>query len=151
MQDVFEYHTKHTTKYIKENMPSLIQKFSKDIKREFLYGNSGQNEIRIGIEKGDHAGYWYIATLEECSEGTKIKGNIQYDPDGFTKANNKTNLISEICFWIFTVILCVVLFIPIFFYWFVGVITKRKSKEEYLDMFMKDYLQCEKVETTNSD
>lgn len=98
MQDVFEYHTKHTTKYIKENMPSLIQKFSKDNKREFLYRNSGQNEIRIGIEKGDHAGYWYIATLEECSEGTKIKGNIQYDPEGYTKTNEQFDNIAKAFF-----------------------------------------------------
>lgn len=151
MKDCFEYHTKHNIKYIKENMPSLIQKFSMENKREFICGNCCQNEISIGIEKGNHAGYWYIATLKECSEETIIKGYIKYDPEGFTKTSGDSSLFFKICFWSFAVIFSIVLCIPIFIYWLIGIITKRKSKEEYLDIFMKDYLQCEKVDTPSEN
>ena len=148
MQDYFEYRTEHSIRYINENMPSLIEKFSKENERQFLCGNCCYNEISIGIEKGDHAGYWYIATLEECPEGTKIKGNIKYDPEGFTKSRYEDSLIFKICFWCFSAILYIIFCIPLLINLLIGVITKRKSKEEYLDMFMRDYLQCEKIEAS---
>ncbi len=144
MKKIYEYITPYSKEYIKENMPSLVEKFSKDNQREFLYEDKGQNEIWIGIEKGDHAGYWFIADLQETCNGTRISGHIEYDPQK-NSAASQMNLFSKICLWFLAGILCLLFCVPIIIYQIYKLIKKTKTKEQYLDIFLEKYLQCEKM------
>lgn len=73
MNKEFLYRSKDNKLYIKSIIESKIKNFSYRNK-EFLYKDKGSDSIWIVVEKGDHAGYWYIATLEDTDDGCLIKG-----------------------------------------------------------------------------
>lgn len=152
-EEVIAYKTSLTKAQVKAKLPQAIAEFSRR-GREFLYRDDGDNAFRIGIERGGHSGFWYLARCRDLSEGCEISGTIVYDPDGYTKKQdgkeNKDSLLSEIFVWIFVAIFVVIEFllfcIPIAVASLVKLIRKEKTKEEYLDLFMCEFLACEKIE-----
>lgn len=115
-------------------------------------GETNDDSLWLGIEKGDHAGWWYIARLSDCPEGCLIDGEIVYDPDHISERGSKKESVpGEIFTWIFMVIAYVIIFIPAMIagiiYWIYEKVKGVKTKEEYLDIFMRDYLNCTKFET----
>ena len=139
------YKSKYSKEYIKEHIKQCVFDFSNQTK-EFLYKDQGDDEIRIGIEKGDPAGWWYIATLTNCKDGCIIDREIQYDPDHYTtRANDKESMFSKIIYAVFLGIIFIIFCIPILIAYICLTFKKNKTKEEYLDDFLKEYLLCEKI------
>lgn len=138
-----KYHSTYSSEYIISNLPTAIADYSNKVK-EFLYKDKGDGEIWIGIEKGDHTGFWYIAHVTSCIDGCNIEGEIVYDPDGYTK-DGKERIISKIFFWIFMSCVIVLLAIPILIIQLISFFKKEKTKEEYLDQFLLDYFSCKIV------
>ncbi len=145
-EEVISYKTSLTKAQVKAELPQAIAEFSRR-GREFLYRDDGDDAFRIGIGRCGHSGFWYLARCRDLSDGCEISGTIVYDPDGYTKKQDgKDSVFSEICFWIFTGILFLIFCIPIVVAALVKLIRKEKTKEEYLDLFMCEFLACEKIE-----
>lgn len=144
MEKIYKYKSEFSASYIKQNMPSLVKQFSETEKREFLYRDESDDTIWLGLEKGDHSGFWFIGSLKETSDGTIIEGSIVYNPDNPDVYVSKSRL-SKVCTWILTAIMAVILCIPILIFWIAELIRGRKTKEEYLGIFLRKYLSCEKI------
>ena len=145
-EEVISYKTSLTKAQVKAELPQAIAEFSRR-GREFLYRDDGDDAFRIGIGRCGHSGFWYLARCRDLSDECEISGTIVYDPDGYTKKQDgKDSVFSEICFWIFTGILFLIFCIPIVVAALVKLIRKEKTKEEYLDLFMCEFLACEKIE-----
>ena len=145
-EKVLAWKTSLTKAQVKAELPQAIAEFSRR-GREFLYRDDGDDAFRIGIERGGHSGFWYLARCRDLSDGCEISGKIVYDPDRYIKKQDgKGGVFSEICFWFFTGILCLIFCIPIAVTALVKSIRKEKTKEEYLDLFMREFLSCEKIE-----
>lgn len=137
------YKSKYPKSYIYENIEQLIQSFSNEY-REFLYEIKSSDELWIGIERGDHAGYWYLAKLEDTVDGCMIKGHIEYDPENFT-GEKSMNLYSKIAMWLMIIFFVILFCIPLFIIWIIQLIRRPKTKKEFLDIFMVQYLECGKL------
>ena len=119
---------------LKQCVAARVREFSRQT--EFLYRETGDDSLWLGIEKGDHAGWWYIASLQDSVDGCFIEGKIVYDPDNYT-VDSRMNLFSKIVLGFL---------IPILIFWLIRIFRKEKTKEENLDIFMRDYLECKKIE-----
>ena len=129
---------------LKEYLPVCIKEFSQR-ETEFLYEDKGENSFRIGTEKGDHAGFWYDAECTDCEDGCIIEGEILY---GTEKHAESETLLSKISFWSMAAVLAVIFCVPILILLLIerGKGRKRKrSKEESLDLFLCEYVHCEKI------
>lgn len=123
------------------------------------YGNEGDYLIEIkdegfflGIERGGHTGYWYIAKVNAVDDRTVIQGKIVFDPD--ENGNEKPQSIGEKLLNGLIIIILIPSW-PIFMlcYGFAWVIRfligkpfpKRRTKEQKLDDFMCNFLGCKKI------
>ena len=143
------YHSPFSKAEILRILPHAAKVFPE---RDFLYREFSDGSFWLGIEKGDHNGYWYTATISEDADGCTIEGDIEYDPEGKLSDDKKETLFQKICSVAWAVICCVVFFIPLVIFAMIYAIyffiSKRneKPKEEYLDIFMERYLHAEKIE-----
>ena len=114
--------------------------------------HESKNRFRIGIEWAGHSngGYWYCATIDETETGSRITGNVVFNPD-----ENDISQGPEETLWdkIQFVLLFVLLLIPIILLWigfriykWIRHIPKELSKEELLVQFMTKYLYCRLTE-----
>lgn len=144
MADKYTYLAKLKSSEIKEIITTKIEEFKQEGK-EYTYRETEDNTLWLGIEKGDHAGYWYIAKLTDTENGCFIDGKVVYDPD---KEGSK-NLFSDIVEY--TIIgFCMTLYyivcgVPLFILWLIGKCRKGNKPVNYLDLFMVDYLGSTKL------
>ena len=121
---------------------------------EYLVGVKSDNSFFLGIERAGHTGYWYVAEVEEKDGRTVIQGKIVFDPDenGNEKPQNQS-LADKIG----DILICIVVF-PVWLVfmlcyglaWLVRLIIgkpipKEKTKEQKLDDFMCNYLNCKRL------
>ena len=131
--------------------------FEKLNNRKGLYHNYGQGkylitiknecEFWLGVERGGHSGYWYIANLEERDNKIIVSGKIIYDPDEEGKEKSKTfgDIVGLI---IFSPLLLILNFIDIIVFLFNKIIKpkeKHLTTSDKLDNFMLNYLNCKKI------
>ena len=57
---------------------------------EYLIIIKNECEFWLGVERGGHSGYWYIANVEQRNNKTIIRGKIIYNPDEEGKEQSKT-------------------------------------------------------------
>ena len=142
---LLSYRSRKTAGEFKACLPGQTERFSAE-QRHFLLRETDENALMIGIEKGDHAGYWYVASLTDEPGGCRIEGRIVYDPDNDT-ADGKSLGVGEI---LGMIVIGVIFLIPILLFLlvrlFIDLVRRPKTKEEYLDLFMTGYLGCEKIE-----
>ena len=129
-------------------IPRQVKEYAAE-KGELLYREilreDGNKEVWLGLERGDHAGYWYCSVVEKTAAGCSIRGKIVYDPDGYTKGGRSGWLE-----WIGFALLFVVFLVPVALFalgcLLVGSFQKKPpTKEERLDEFMCEYINCKKV------
>ena len=129
---------------LKEYLPVCTREFSQR-ETEFLHEDKGGSSFRIGIEKGGHAGFWYDAECTDCDDGCIIEGEILY---GSKKQAENEMLLFKIGFWLTAAVLFVIFCVPILVLFLVERSKGRKrkqSKEESLDLFLCEYVHCEKI------
>ena len=120
---------------LKQCVAARVREFSRQT--EFLYRETGDDSLWLGIEKGDHAGWWYIASLQDSVDGCFIEGKIVYDPDNYT-VDSRMNLFSKIVLGFLIAVFYVIFCIPILIFWLIRIFRKEKTKEKNLDIFMRD-------------
>jgi hypothetical protein len=122
------------------------------------YGNAGDYLIEIknddsfflGIERGGHSGYWYIARISEMQDKVIIKGKIIFDPDeqGNKKPSQKGETFGIIILFFFLwPLLLLGLFYKLMYYLYCIIFKKPKPKNrmDKLGDFMINYLGCTKL------
>ena len=141
---LLSYRSKKTAGELKACLPGQTERFSAE-QRQFLLRETDESALMIGIEKGDHAGYWYVASLTDEPGGCRIEGRIVYDPE-HCMTDGKTPW-GEI---LGMIVIGVIFLIPILLFLlvrlFIDLVRRPKTKEDYLDLFMTGYLGCEKIE-----
>ncbi len=138
---------------------SLLAKLNQRDGEYHRFGDLGDYLIKIksddrfflGVERGSHAGTWYIADVRECDGGLKISGRLVYHPDEDGNAPRLTwkDHVETAVLYIF--------FSPL---WLVSTVIggvrkliykikklpqPRPAAEEKLDTFMCDFLGCKKT------
>ena len=138
---------------------SIKDKLGKSGNENYLIKYKDNDNFFLGIERAGHSGgNWYVANVTEENGKTQITGKIVYNPD---ENGQETKLETSKSEKIGTVLLCIFFGIPILFILllfstvllFEKIINKfRKkpkltflSKEEKLDKFMLEYLNCKKL------
>ncbi|MBQ4509476.1 MAG: hypothetical protein II984_02025 [Clostridia bacterium] len=138
---------------------SIKDKLGKYGNNEYLIEYKENGNFFLGVERAGHSGgNWYVANVTEADGKTTITGKIVYNPD---ENGQETKLETSKSEKIGTVLLCIFFGIPILFILllfstvllFEKIINKfRKkpkltflSKEEKLDKFMLEYLNCKKL------
>lgn len=153
----FAFETSLSAQQLFDRLPEVLREYNAidpeswgDLRWE-IPGES-KNRFRIGIERAGHSngGYWYCATIEETETGSRITGNVVFNPD-----ENDISQGAEETLWdrIQSVLLFVLLLIPIILlqigfriYKWIRHIPKELSKEELLVHFMTKYLPCHLTE-----
>ena len=153
----FAFETSLSAKQLFDRLPEALREYNaidpeslSDLRWE-IPGES-KNRFRIGIERAGHSngGYWYCATIDETEHGSRITGNVVFNPD-----ENDISQGPEETLWdkIQFVLLFVLLLIPIILLWigfriykWIRHIPKELSKEELLVHFMTRYLSCRLTE-----
>jgi hypothetical protein len=153
----FAFETSLSAKQLFDRLPEALREYNAinpeswgDLRWE-IPGES-KNRFRIGIERAGHSngGYWYCATIEETETGSRITGNVVFNPD-----ENDISQGSKETLWdkIQSVLLFVLLLIPIILlqigfriYKWIRHIPKELSKEGLLVHFMTKHLSCRLTE-----
>ena len=153
----FAFETSLSAKQLFDRLPEVLREYNaidpeslSDLRWEIPC--ESKNRFRIGIERAGHSngGYWYCATIEEAEHGSRITGNVVFNPD-----ENDISQGPEETLWdkIQFVLLFVLLLIPIILFWigfriyrWIRHIPKELSKEELLVHFMTRYLSCRLTE-----
>lgn len=153
----FAFATSLSAKQLYDRLPEALREYNaidpeawRDLRWEIPY--ESKNRFRIGIERAGHSfgGYWYCATIEEIEQGSRITGNVVFNPD-----ENDISQGPEETLWdkIQFVLLFVLLLIPLILFWigfqiykWIRHIPKELSKEELLVQFMTKYLSCHLTE-----
>lgn len=153
----FAFETPLSAQELFERLPEALREYNTanydpwtDLRHEIPPGS--KDRFRIGIERAGHSfgGYWYCATIEEIEQGSRITGNVVFNPD-----ENDISQGPEETLWdkIQFVLLFVLLLIPIILLWigfriykWIRHIPKELSKEELLVQFMTKYLSCHLTE-----
>jgi hypothetical protein len=114
---------------------------------EYLIEIKNDNTFFLGIEKGGHTGYWYVAHISENDGKTIISGDIVFDPDenGKTKSTNKSGILTTVLLYVIFWPIMLLSFLVTFLLKVFKIASKTKSKEEKLDSFMINYLCCSKI------
>ncbi len=165
------YHSLEETKKKKSISPSFVYEypFSKEVfyqelkaKRTSFCKQNQDNYlielkndlIWIGIEKGDHAGWWYVGKVYELDGKSLVTGQIVYDPDedGNPKINHRNAKEKIIDIIIFIVLIPLfLLIIPFYFLWWIYKKLSKKTfqnmnREERLHHFFIDDMGCKKID-----
>ena len=153
----FAFETSLSAKQLLDRLPEALKEKNADnysawdaLRSEIPRGSN--NRFRIGVERAGHSlgGYWYCATIEDAEQGSRITGNIVFNPD-----ENDISQGPEETLWdkVQFVLLFVLLLIPIILLWigfriykWIRHIPKELSKEELLVHFMTKYLSCRLTE-----
>ena len=156
----FAFETPLSAQQLSERLPEALREYNTvnydpwtDLRHEVPHGS--QNRFRIGIERAGHSngGYWYCATIDETEKGSRITGNVVFDPD-----ENDISQGSEETLWdkIQFVLLVILLLIPLILFWIgygiynlyrrIRHLPKELTKEEKLVHFMTKYLSCQLTE-----
>ena len=159
-QHYFSFETPLPAQKLLAQLPNALREYNaasynpwSDLRYEIpKYSN---NRFRIGIERAGHSfgGYWYCATIHEAEAGSRITGNIVFNPD-----ENDISQGSEETIWdkLQTIFFFVLLFIPIVLLWIgLGIyylyrrirhLPRELNKEEKLVEFMTKHLSCTLIE-----
>ena len=156
----FAFETPLSAKQLFDRLPEALRAYNaidpeswSDLRWE-IPGKS-KNRFRIGIERAGHSngGYWYCATIEGAEHGSRITGNIVFNPDEDDIRQGAPETLWD---KLQTVLLCVLLLFPlILFYIGYGIyllyrrirhLPKELTKEEKLMKFMTKYLSCRLTE-----
>jgi hypothetical protein len=153
----FAFEASLSARQLFDRLPEALQEYNAatcnpwaDLRYEIP--KESHNRFRIGIERAGHSfgGYWYCATIEETEQGSRITGNVAFNPD-----ENDISQGPEETLWdkIQFVLLFVLLLIPLILLWigfriykWIRHIPKELSKEELLVHFMTKYLSCRLTE-----
>lgn len=114
---------------------------------EYLISIKKDNVFWLGVERGGHTGYWYIANVTDQNGKVIVSGRIIYDPD--EDGNEKPKTIGDILLFIlFSPCILLLNILTVIVDLFMR-ITRKKQKHlspaDKLDKFMLDYLCCKKI------
>ena len=156
----FAFETSLSAKQLFDRLPEALREYNAidpeswgDLRWEIPI--ESKNRFRIGIERAGHSngGYWYCATIEETENGSRITGNVVFNPD-----ENDISQGPEETLWdkIQTALLFILLLLPLILF-LIGYgiyilyrrirhLPKELTKEEKLVEFMTKYLSCHLTE-----
>ena len=143
----YVYECPYKKEYLFEKLNNRKGVYHNYCEGEYLITIKNDNVFWLGVERGGHSGYWYIANVEQRNNKTIIRGKIIYNPDEEGKEQSKT-FGDIVGFIIFSPLLLILNFIDIIVFLFNKIIKpkeKHLTTSDKLDNFMLNYLNCKKI------
>ena len=158
-ETVFTYEYHGTKEHFLEDLNS---QFNNNTARGYLLERKENGNFFLGVERAGHSGgNWYVANVTEENGKTQITGKIVYNPDenGQERKSERKSSIKDTI----GIVIMFILLLPIVIFgcialgiWFIIDKIKTRnnkeasafvfiSKEEKLDKFMLEYLNCKKI------
>lgn len=142
---VYEYPYKK--EYLFEKLNNRKGCYHNYCEGEYLITIKNNNIFWLGVERGGHSGYWYIANVEEINNKTIISGKIIYNPDEEGREEAKTfgDIVWHI---VFLPVILILIFLEMIVTLFRKIINRKEkhlSTSDKLDKFMLNYLNCKKI------
>ena len=142
---VYEYPYKK--EYLFEKLNNRKGYYHNYCEGEYLITIKNECNFWLGVERGGHSGYWYIANIEERDNKTIVSGKIVYDPDEVGNERQKTmgDILLFILFSPCLLLLNILTLIIDLFGRIFGKKRKHSTPVDKLDRFMLNYLNCKKI------
>lgn len=157
-ETIFTYEYSETKEHF---LKDLNSKFGKDGVQDYLLRRKENGNFHLGIERAGHCGgNWYVANVTEADGKTKISGKIVYNPDENgqeTKTERKQSVRETIGLIVMFVLFLPLVILGAIVFGILLLINKIRikrskppilnelTKEEKLDKFMIEYLNCKKL------
>ena len=158
-ETIFTYEYPDTKEHFLDALSSQFGKYYGTTDGKYLIKHKENGNFFLGVERVGHSGgNWYVASVTEENGKTQITGKIVLNPDENgqkTKLEtSKSEKIGEILHYILfgiPILLILLLFSVVnLFDKIINIFRKKPkptflSKEEKLDKFMLEYLNCKKL------